>query len=127
MEPIHINKEISLQEATNMTALWRDVITKETSNTKLQELRAFNIPFSDLKELLAVPNAKNFRAYLACSVEQAVDNDLNIPYKLIFVATDDKENDILESIYDFTNPCPGSCGTAPSVLLNGKISISSGE
>jgi len=117
--------ETSVDDAAKMTGLWREAVAdtgKQNDLTKqLQDLRAFNIPYSDLVGLLSVKDATNFRAYMACSIDQTVDDPAHSPFKLVIVATDKEDNDILERVFDFTNPCPGSCGTNPSILLNGQF------
>lgn len=71
--------------------------------------KAHLIPLDVLTELLALPEVANVRAYMG------VDTSGN--QKLIFVGVDGSGNDMTDTIYSGTSPCPNTCDTS-SPLYN---------
>jgi hypothetical protein len=63
--------------------------------------KAHLIPLEVLQELLGIPDVVNVRAYIGV--------DSTGKQKLIFVGVDDNGNDITDTIYSGTNPCPDTC------------------
>lgn len=113
------DKKITLQTAIDWTKQWRSV---ESDYNKYNELNAFLIPIQDIQGVLAEMGANPgddayIRAYLG------VDPDTN-EEKLIIVGTKKDEEGVyrdmlpvalnkaegnVNSVWDFTRPCPPNC------------------
>lgn len=109
---------IPLATAKKWAKEWRD---DQASYNKYFELRAFNIPEDDLKDVLKDPGVKSIRAYIG--VEKTTAGGKNtFEEKLMIVGVDKNNNDIISRngnslIFDFSHPCPSACD--PKSPLNG--------
>lgn len=112
---------ITLPEAICRTQLWR--IDHPGGN----ELRSFTIKPSDIENLAFLFHRYpdligGFRAYLGMKNIEVLS-----PYSLIFVPTDldgkdmfcDPLDPMVSAIYDFSVPCPSTCGDPSSILAVG--------
>ncbi|MBC5833444.1 hypothetical protein G6N05_00960 [Flavobacterium sp. F372] len=63
--------------------------------------KAHLIPLDVLTELLVIPEVVNVRAYMGV--------DTTGMQKLMFVGVDRNENDMTDTIYSGTMPCPQTC------------------
>jgi hypothetical protein len=63
--------------------------------------KAHLIPLDVLTELLAIPEVVNVRAYMGV--------DTTGMQKLMFVGVDGNDNDMTDTIYSGTMPCPQTC------------------
>ncbi|QNR24549.1 hypothetical protein [Croceimicrobium hydrocarbonivorans] len=95
---------ITEEEAVNRTTAWREGFLGQTLN-----IRAFNIPKSDLVGLLSEDGVASVRAYLGYNA-----NNPNNKFNLLLVGVDSNGDDMINYdngnyIYDFTTPCPAMC------------------
>jgi hypothetical protein len=63
--------------------------------------KAHLIPLDVLTELIAIPEVVNVRAYMGV--------DTTGMQKLMFVGVDGNDNDMTDTIYSGTMPCPQTC------------------
>ncbi len=63
--------------------------------------KAHLIPIEVLTELLALPDVVNVRAYMGV--------DTSGIQKLMFVGVDGNDNDMTDTVFSGTHPCPDSC------------------
>jgi len=109
---------ISLHDAEVLTTNWRSFIQPLVPPGG-NYIRAFYIPIADIDNLADFHNAIAVRAYLCLEVA-----DDPSTAKVVIVPVDEKGNDIIaipsppteqsdqlvqSSIYDFTQPCPQMC------------------
>lgn len=101
---------ISLEKAQNWAAKW-----KKEGPTYLSDnqLKAFLIPGTDVKEVIAEEGVVNVRSYLG------IDEN-NEPH-LMIVGVDAQGNDMIDDskgwfIYDFSEPCPNTCNQKPPFI-----------
>mgnify|MGYP006082909849 CR=1 FL=1 len=122
------DKTISLKTAKKWAKEWRET---ESTYNKYNDCRAFNIPKSDLVNVLK-ENVASVRGYIGVAVFICPDTGEKIHQeKLMIVGVDKDGKDMISSkdgltldgkeefIYDFSNPCPEKCD--PSSPLNGPI------
>lgn len=98
---------IDLESAAQMTAAWRTFVNDNAIDPHLKQLRGFLIPDTDLSSVLG-EGAVSCRVYLAYDPQVP----RGLPFKLVVVGVDAAGADILTHVYDFTNPCPDSCGNS---------------
>ena len=119
-------KSISLETAKKWAKEWRE---NESSYNKYNDCRAFNIPKSDLVNVLK-ENIASVRGYIGVAVFICPDTGEKIHMeKLMIVGVDEDGKDMISSkdgltlddkselIYDFSDPCPNLCD--PKSPLNG--------
>ncbi len=110
---------LSASEAAEWTENWRQAA--DAFNFKVD---GFTVLSSELLQLLGVSGGpiasiSNVRFYLALNSKNTT---YRLGFHLIFCGVDEKGNDIIcpikpgdQTIFDFTNPCPPTCGL-PSCL-----------
>lgn len=98
---------ITLETAQRWAENWN------TAEDPIGNVKAFNIPGYNAKEIVKEPNVVNIRAYMGI-------NDDGVP-TLIMVGVDVNGDDLIgvnNLIYDFTTPCPTMCNKkAPFINL----------
>ncbi len=118
---------ITLATAKSWANKWR----KEESNyNRYNDCRAFNIPKTDLQEVLKEKGVEGVRAYIGVATFTCSDTGEEIQQeKLMIVGVDKNGKDMISSkdgknldaeggdIFDFTDPCPEVCD--PGSPLNG--------
>lgn len=88
------NYIITLAEAEDWAKSWQSNPPRDLSKAHL-------IPLEVLTELLAITDVVSVRAYMGV--------DTTGVQKLMFVGVDGSDNDMTETIYSGTNPCPSTC------------------
>lgn len=88
------NYIVSLTDAENWAKSWQ-------TNPPKPLAKAHLIPLDVLRELLAITNVANVRAYMGV--------DTTGKQKLMFVGVDGNNNDMTQVIYSGTTPCPNLC------------------
>ena len=88
------NYIITLAEAEEWAHSWQTNPPKDLSKAHL-------IPLEVLTELLALPDVANVRAYMGV--------DSNGVQKLMFVGVDGSGNDMTDTVFNGTKPCPTDC------------------
>jgi hypothetical protein len=105
---------ITLHDAQRWALTWRKVQGTYNSHN---ELMAFHIPLEDIK-LIQSEGADAVRAYLGVNDEgeeklmivgTKYDSDTGL-YNDMIPGVDAKGDPTTGNIYDFTRPCPQSCG-----------------
>jgi hypothetical protein len=88
------NYIIPLADAETWAKSWQN-------NPPKPLVKAHLIPLDVLTELLAIPEVANVRAYMGV--------DTTGQQKLMFVGVDGNDNDMTDTIYSGTSPCPSCC------------------
>lgn len=96
------NYIIPLTDAEKWAKSWQ-------SNPPKPLAKAHLIPLAVLQGLLEISEVANVRAYMGV--------DTNGEQKLLFVGVDESGNDMTNTIYSGTVPCPSNCDTS-SPLYN---------
>ena len=90
------NYIITLAEAEDWAKSWQGTPPKPLAKAHL-------IPLEVLTELLALPEVVNVRAYMGV--------DSTGTQKLMFVGVDGNDNDMTDTVFSGTVPCPNCCDT----------------
>ena len=88
------NYIISLSDAEDWAKSWQTAPPKPLAKAHL-------IPLEVLTELLAITDVANVRAYMGV--------DSTGEQKLMFVGVDGSGNDMTDTVFSGTHPCPDSC------------------
>lgn len=106
---------IPLAQAVQQTKNWRDFLAQLKSHegiTSFHDIRAFNLTLEEVRLALFPDGGPvgerpvSARMYLGCtSTDPRSDSD----FKLIIVGVNEKGEDVLTRIGDFSNPCPTFC------------------
>ena len=88
------NYIISLNDAKTWAKSWQTNPPKPLSKAHL-------IPLTVLQELLEIPEVVNVRAYMGV--------DTTGIQRLMFVGVDANDNDMTDTIFSGTQPCPSCC------------------
>lgn len=88
------NYIIPLADAETWAKSWQNNPPKPLAKAHL-------IPLDVLTELLALPDVANVRAYMGV--------DTSGKQKLMFVGVDGDGNDMTDTIFSRTQPCPDTC------------------
>ena len=122
-KPLHA--EISVNDASKMTANWRSFNSTATLNSYSMDQimpNAYTISADDVKSLMAEPGVNGIRIYFGYLDEEPtpLEGD-HFAMKLVMVGVDSNGNDIVfngdhSGIYDQFQPCPDKCDTNNSPL-----------
>ncbi len=88
------NYIIALTDAEAWAKSWQNNPPKPLAKAHL-------IPLEVLQDLAAIPEVANVRAYMGV--------DTSGEQKLMFVGVDGNANDMTDTIYSGTKPCPNCC------------------
>jgi hypothetical protein len=88
------NYTITLADAKTNAKSWQTSPPKPLAKAHL-------IPLEVLQGLLEIPGVANVRAYMGV--------DATGKQKLMFVGVDGNDNDMTDTIYSGTSPCPTCC------------------
>jgi len=113
-------RPIGLDLAMQYTQNWVKFSTLDKDIDKTGLKRSFRVEMSDLETLRDIEGYDGIRIYLG---KESADDPL-APMHVILVAVDGNERDIIDKndpkIFDFSMPCPHTCGDISSPLYTGK-------
>lgn len=120
MKQKNVKPDISTETGKEWTQNWRE----SEYFTRLNGIKAFHIPASEIIKFYEVYSDKNqfpdgvgVRIYLG--LDKTIDPHSSTQIKLVFVGTDPtSQDDIIldDTVYDLSTPCPYDCDSNNSPL-----------